>query len=591
MKSKYQVLLTAFISLIWLTIVSCNDRPVVPLDQALNSSSAQAITVGAKTKIDILFVIDESQSMRDEQVSLAENFSTFSDFIFVDLKNAADYRIAITSTGASTTSTVYPDALGSFVSESTPENQMGELNCPATLNPVISPASIEGAGCAPQDVECQREQLRFQFSCLAQVGIAGVNNERGLEAMRSGLSCNGPNGHLFGRCCQPDNVSQTLQFDPICRGGGEEPEFLRPDAFLMVVFITDEDDCSTFASAGVDSPYATCQADPKEMQSLLADGTDNGRAEANSLIFTKYSNPGLCPDGDTACYNAECTDSSGQLMDPVDCYYKYCELRLPNDTSEASYGNACRWQADKLAPIEFYFEFLNGLKVRPTEQLLIANIVAPGLLTSTGDRLSFSEEKNLVMDCERGPNRDYNACCPNGDCKGIYDFSSCQSGSGYSSWRYIDLMTMFGESGLGCREGQNGGCVEICNPDLTEALGQLRAKLISAVGDYCVARRPACLVSDPMTGGSRLCRDDEVNQPANYQLRIKQVCEVAPEEGGACGLVDTSRYLALGASADYTLEINDPACPSGMRVQLTSPPPAGSTTEMEILQSLVELEE
>lgn len=587
MKSKYPVLLTAFISLLWLTIVSCNDRPVVPLDQALNSSSAQAITVGAKTKIDILFVIDESQSMREEQASLAQNFSTFSDFIFVDLKNAADYRIAITSTGTSTTSTVYPDALGSFISESIPENQNGGLNCPATLNPVISPASVESAGCGPQDIDCQRDQLRFQFSCLAQVGITGVNNERGLEAMRSGLSCNGPNGHLFGRCCQPDNVSQRLQFDPLCRGGGEEPEFLRPDAFLMVVFITDEDDCSTYASAGVDSPYATCQADPKEMQSLLADGTENGRTQANSLIFGKYSNPGLCPNGDTACYNAECTSSSGQLLDPVDCYYTRCELKLPNDTSNAGYGNACRWQAYKLAPVEYYFEFLNGLKTRPTEQLLIANIVAPGLLTNTGDRLSFSETMPTDANCERGNTRDYNTCCPNGDCKGIYDFSSCQSGSGYSSWRYIDLMTMFGENGLGCREGQSGGCVEICDPDLTQALDQLRTKVISAVGDYCVARRPACLVSDPMTGESRLCRDDEATQPANYQLRIKQTCDAEAEAGGTC----VSGYLALGADRDYTLEINDPSCQSGMRVQLTSPPPAGSTTEMEILQSLFEIEE
>ena len=83
--------------------------------------------------------------------------------------------------------------------------------------------------------------------------------------------------------------------------------------------------------------------------------------------------------------------------------------------------------------------------------------------------------------------------------------------------------------------------------------------------------------------------EDEVNQPANYQLRIKQVCELSPDEGGACGEVGISEYLALGT--DYALEVNDPACRSGVRVQLTSPPPAGSSTEMEILQSFVELED
>ena len=52
-----------------LNLLSCNDQPLVPLDQSLKSSSKQAITLGAKTKIDILFVIDESQSMSDEQLA------------------------------------------------------------------------------------------------------------------------------------------------------------------------------------------------------------------------------------------------------------------------------------------------------------------------------------------------------------------------------------------------------------------------------------------------------------------------------------------------------------------------------------------
>ena len=156
--------------------------------------------------------------------------------------------------------------------------------------------------------------------------------------------------------------------------------------------------------------------------------------------------------------------------------------------------------------------------------------------------------------------------------------------SGYSSWRYIDLMSMFGDSGLGCREGETSGCVNICNPDLTEALSELRAKVLNTVGDYCVARRPACLVQDPMTGDTRSCIGEEELNSSYYQIRVKRTCEIDELNGGACGAVGVTSYL--DAPTEYVLDVNDPTCASGARVQLTSPPPAGSTTELEMVQSL-----
>lgn len=586
--------LLAFVS--W----SCNERPVVPLDQALNSSSAQQITIGAKTKIDILFVIDASGSMADEQMSLVENFNTFSSFIFDDLNNAVDYRIAVTSTGLNPENTIFPASLGRFT------------DCPNAMTSVLSPASVQAqSGCGPEDVECLRPALASQFSCLAGVGTEGINNERGLEAMRSALSCNGPNAHQFGRCCQADSLGR-LNFDPLCRGGGEEANFLRPDAFLTVVFITDEDDCSTYASSGVDAPFATCRVDAEQLYLMLGDGTEASRMAASTMILDSYSrSPDVCADPNS-CYTAECTDASGALVDPVDCYYARCDLDLRDiPTSDLRFGNACRWQGHKLAPVEYYFSFLNQLKARPTEQLLVANIVAPGKLTDTGHRLVFSENDPVSQECVNGDARDYNMCCPNGQCGAINDVRSCQNnaagGGGYSSWRYIDLMTMFGDNGLGCREGQVDGCVNICNADLSQALQEIREKVVNAVGDYCVARRPACLVTDPMTGESRPCITEcadpvtgglrpcaegelspEESVASYYQLRLKQTCQIGPP-AGACGDVGAVNYLNLGT--DYELDVNDPSCQSGVRVELKIPPTAGSVTDMELLQSILEFNE
>lgn len=187
---------------------SCNDHEMSALNQALWSSSEQSITVSAKTKIDILFVIDESESMREEQQSLAHNFEKFTDFIFDDLNNAADYRIAVTSMGArSPESNNYPQNLGVFVSTT----QNPEVtDCPPNLAQVISPQTLIDAGCQSDDSACQQVKLGDHFKCLAQVGTKCVIFERGLEAMRSALSCEGPNGSLFGDCCRPDATGQKL---------------------------------------------------------------------------------------------------------------------------------------------------------------------------------------------------------------------------------------------------------------------------------------------------------------------------------------------------------------------------------------------
>lgn len=560
-----------------LVISGCNSHEVTPLDQALSSSSEQRITIAAKTKLDILFVVDESESMNEEQVRLAENFATFSSFIFDDLNNGADYRLAVVSMGASGTNNIYPVNLGKFVT-SYPENNP---ECPANLPSVISPQTLIEAGCAESDLACQQEKLGEHFSCLAKVGTEGIIFEKGLEAMRSALSCNGPNGGFFGDCCIPDAIGQGLVYDPLCRPRNLPPQFLRPDALLMVVFITDEDDCSTFADAP-DTPFLTCRASPETINNFIDANNKDGAIQE---ITQFYSNPSLCATGDPQrCYEAECTTASGNILDPVDCYFSRCSIRVGG-------LNDCRWQYSRLAPVSYYYDFLTSLKARPNEQILVANIAAPGILINGSTRLSFSEEASSIAGCT-GQNRtgSFDMCCPNGQCNAIDDYNSCvgTESSGYSSWRYIDFMSMFGDNGLGWNESRQDD-VQICNPDLNVALRALKDKVLEAVGTYCVARRPSCLVTDPVTQEARLCDEIEAEVASNYQLRLKQVCDETAIAAGTCDLMESPRYLSLGNG--FTLDVNDPTCTSGVRVQLDDPPPAGSTTEIELLQTIVALDE
>jgi hypothetical protein len=94
---------------------------------------------------------------------------------------------------------------------------------------------------------CRADLLRLHFGCLASLGTGGFGFEAGLDALRSALSCEGPNADQFRACCTESG------YDPACAPDPHEaPTFLRPGATLAVVIVSDEDDCSVAPGASID---------------------------------------------------------------------------------------------------------------------------------------------------------------------------------------------------------------------------------------------------------------------------------------------------------------------------------------------------
>lgn len=286
-----------------LSLGACNEHPVRRLDQALSASNRVENRLPAKTKLDFLFVIDNSSSMGEEQKALSDNFKTFSDFLFDELQGSADYRIAVTTSGVLNENAgcgVDQATSGAFVYQ--PADPLRPVSKPIvivnneTLNPppgvlpvtedcfdsnsdpVISSDELNGrpesalppppAGdpaCSdPSSAACLKVRrkllLEKEFRCHSTLGTGGCTIEKGLEAMRLALSCGGPNADLFKACCINYDENDPEQnkysyYNPACviDDPADEPTFLRPDATLVVIFITDENDCST----PVDNPYAS----------------------------------------------------------------------------------------------------------------------------------------------------------------------------------------------------------------------------------------------------------------------------------------------------------------------------------------------
>jgi hypothetical protein len=158
-------------------------------------------------KVDVLFVVDNSGSMMEEQHSLGANFAAF-------LSSAAaagvDYRIGVTTTGLD------PSPGGWSV-------------CPGGADGGENGRLFPVTGNTPRVITRSTPNAASVFATNTQVGVCHWN-EQGLEGAYRALSS--PLLHSVDdpRTPQPND------------GNGE---FLRADARLAIIFVTDEEDFST----------------------------------------------------------------------------------------------------------------------------------------------------------------------------------------------------------------------------------------------------------------------------------------------------------------------------------------------------------
>lgn len=178
----------------------------------LDVASAETGTVdedGCK-KIDLLFVVDNSGSMQTEQTNLIAAFPEFVDAMTTLLPAAADFHVGVTTT----------DRLGVNGFMDAPPfpddpcvNTLGALN-----DRVTPPGGHTGYGpecgfSSGQPYMVDSENLAEEFACAAGVGVHGNGLEQHFDAAHLALT------------------------DEACNA-----DFVRPDALLVLVMITDEDD-------------------------------------------------------------------------------------------------------------------------------------------------------------------------------------------------------------------------------------------------------------------------------------------------------------------------------------------------------------
>lgn len=206
------------LGLLLAALPSCADRSVSAIAPEQIIEERVEFSVGGTRDVDILFVIDNSNSMEREQISLAAKFSHLVDVLAEHPDGLPSVHIAVTSTdlgaGQGTGCSAQGDG-GNFLGESCGLN--GEFLKSIVVEDGAPETNFQG-------------ELADTFACMASLGNKGCGFEQPLEAMKRALSSPQANS------------------------------FLRDDAYLAVVIVTDEDDCSVKDTALLDGTPLTLES-------------------------------------------------------------------------------------------------------------------------------------------------------------------------------------------------------------------------------------------------------------------------------------------------------------------------------------------
>jgi hypothetical protein len=211
-----------------LAATGCPNREVSEVNPSQDKVEPKEIPLTINRDIDILFVIDNSGSMAEEQDALRANFPQFINVLEQIEGGLPNIHLGVISSdmgtlGVPTGDPACSDPDNGNLLKGDPD--IANL-CSQVSGNYISDTDPDGDGPNPRVLN-YTGTLADAFTCTAALGRLGCGFEQHLEAARAALN-NNP-------------VNNT---------------FLRPGAYLAIIVLADEDDCSAEMTSffGPESP-------------------------------------------------------------------------------------------------------------------------------------------------------------------------------------------------------------------------------------------------------------------------------------------------------------------------------------------------
>jgi len=220
-----------------LTLGACFDHTLEPIAPCVTLGSVETWVGTGIDKVDLLFMVDNSGSMSEEQASLGAELPRL-------------VRVLTTGdrTGDGLTPDDFPPVRSLHLGVVTSDMGVAGFNVPTCMRAAMfgddgllrTMGNTSIAGCMasyPSFLEYVAgvstptpDDFGNEFRCIAMAGVRGCGFEQQLEATLKALT----------------PQASPIQFFAGTRGHGdvENAGFLRPDSVIALVLVTDEEDCS-----------------------------------------------------------------------------------------------------------------------------------------------------------------------------------------------------------------------------------------------------------------------------------------------------------------------------------------------------------
>lgn len=210
-----------------LGLVGCLERELRPLNPCTISGVSQTIQVNQVEEVDLLFMIDNSGSMTEEQASLATEIPRLITVLASGMNGDETFppvnslRVGVISSDLGTGPA---GACGSMFGDDGVLLTTGNTanpSCMATYPTWLEfAADTDDPGAFGTDVQCVATAL----------GTNGCGFEQQLDAILKALT--------------PSTSTITFAGGTVGHGDGQNAGFLRENSLLAIIALTDEDDCS-----------------------------------------------------------------------------------------------------------------------------------------------------------------------------------------------------------------------------------------------------------------------------------------------------------------------------------------------------------
>jgi hypothetical protein len=432
-RSMFRVLRWVGLAAVAPVLWACNARtletPHLTPEQTYGKTFQQTIN----RNVDMLFLVDDSSSMRLSQDNLNRNFPTFMTRL-MDPPGLPNIHVAVISSdmGAGDGSVASCDSTGGkngifqYTARGTCTST-GLQNGATFIENVGGVANYTGA-------------LPDVFTCIAALGEGGCGFE-----------------HQFA------SITRALGVDGLGGPPSENAMFLRPDAYLVIVMITNEDDCS--ASPG--------------------QGPNNRVALFDTSVNTNVMSQ-LGPPANYRCneFGHLCDDGSGTFMHPT----RYAPN---NDVTQTVMYPACRSNEAEpyLLGVVDTANRIKSLKADPS-QVLVAAITGPAV--------------PYVVNWKAPSTAD--TSCGAASCPWPVIAHSCTNASDGSfadpSVRVVEFVNQFGANGL---------VLPICSDNFGPSLDRIATLINAQLQPPCITQKvamkpgtqePDCAVVSHISNGS-----------------------------------------------------------------------------------------